>query len=72
MTSEDLILIFERLNMEGRVAVDVDQACAGFAEWLAFAWDRLDNADVALLTSVGATLWSEGLEKESKLKMILH
>ncbi len=29
MTPHDVITIFERLNAEGRAAVDLDHACAG-------------------------------------------
>ena len=61
MTQDDVITIFERLNAEGRATADLDLSCAGFAGWLAQAWDRLDEHEIALLTSVGATLWREGL-----------
>lgn len=63
MTSIDVLTIFERLNIEGRATVDLDFACAGFAGWLAQAWDRLNEDEIALLTSVGATLWREGFAK---------
>lgn len=35
MTPYDVITIFERLNAEGRVVVDLDETCAGFAGGLA-------------------------------------
>ncbi|KGC14322.1 hypothetical protein DM48_332 [Burkholderia gladioli] len=60
MTPKDVLTIFERLNVEGRAAVGLEYTCAGFAGWLAEAWDRLDDRDIAVLTSVGATLWREG------------
>ncbi|MDN7511973.1 hypothetical protein QZL91_21120 [Burkholderia multivorans] len=63
MTPQDVITIFERLNVEGRATVDLDHACAGFAGWMAGAWDRLSDDDVTLLTSVGATLWREGFAR---------
>lgn len=66
MTSGDVITIFERLNAEGRAVVDLDETCAGFAGWLAEAWDRLGDDEIALLTSVGATLWREGFERRQK------
>lgn len=53
----DVITIFERLKAEGRAAVDLEDTCAGFAGWLAEAWDRLDDDEIALLSSVKATLW---------------
>lgn len=60
MTPDDMIAIFERLNIEGRADIPLDEACAGFAGWLAEAQPRLSDDDVAVLTSVGATLWREG------------
>lgn len=63
MTPEDVITIFERLNVEGRADIPLDEACAGFAGWLAATWERLQEDDIALLTSVGATLWREGFSK---------
>lgn len=60
MTPHDVITIFERLNAEGRAAVDLDHACTGFAGWLAGVWDTLGEEDIALLTSIGATLYREG------------
>ncbi|AOJ65388.1 hypothetical protein WJ32_23155 [Burkholderia ubonensis] len=66
MKPSDVITIFERLNAEGRAAVGLEDTCAGFAGWLAEAWDRLDDDDIALLTSVGATLWREGFERCQK------
>ncbi|WP_186084866.1 hypothetical protein [Burkholderia gladioli] len=55
-----MLTIFERLDVEGRATVDLEYTCAWFAGWLAEAWDRLDDRDIAVLTSVGATLWREG------------
>lgn len=60
MAPSDVIAIFEQLNLEGRANVDLDHACAGFAGWLASAWEQLEEEEIALLTSVGATLWREG------------
>jgi hypothetical protein len=60
MNAFDVITIFERLNVEGRADVPIDEAVAGFAGWLAANWDRFEGDDLALLTSVGATLWREG------------
>jgi hypothetical protein len=60
MTPEDALTIFERLNVEGRADVPLDEACAGFAGWLSDHWNELDDDSIALLTSVGATLWREG------------
>ncbi|KVT91923.1 hypothetical protein WK59_03960 [Burkholderia ubonensis] len=65
MTPYDVITIFERLNVEGRVVRDRDETTAGFAGWLAEAWDGLEDDEIALLTSVGATLWAEGFERNS-------
>lgn len=60
MTPHDVITVFEQLNAEGRAMVDMDHACAGFAGWLAEAWNTLSEEDIALLTSIGATLYREG------------
>lgn len=57
MTPFDVITIFERLNVEGRAAVPIDETVAGFAGWLAGVWERLDEDEIALLTSVGASPW---------------
>ncbi|KWC11444.1 hypothetical protein [Burkholderia ubonensis] len=62
----DVITIFERLNAEGRAAVDLEDTCAGFAGWLVEAWDRLDDDEIGLLTSVGATLWREDFDRHQK------
>lgn len=66
MTADDVITIFQRLNVEGRGTVDLDHTIAGFAGWLAGAWHTLDNDAIALLTSVGATLYREGFEQRRK------
>lgn len=63
MTPFDVITIFERLNVEGRANVPLDETVAGFAGWLAESWGRLDEDEIALLTSVGATLWREGFAR---------
>ncbi|MDB5777569.1 MAG: hypothetical protein JWP38_3702 [Herbaspirillum sp.] len=62
MEPEVVITMFERLNVEGRADAGLDLACAGFAGWLAGAWDKLDEDEIALLTSVGAVLWREGFK----------
>lgn len=66
MTPADVITIFERLNAERRAGASLDETCAGFAGWLAEAWERLCDDEIALLTSVGATLWREGFERRQK------
>lgn len=66
MTAVDVITIFERLNVEGRADVPLDEACAGFADWLAENWGRFEGDDLALLTSAGATLWREGFGRRQK------
>lgn len=60
MEADDVITVFERLNAEGRADFSIDDACAGFAGWLAGAWGRLPAQDIALLTAVGSVLWREG------------
>ncbi|SDR37281.1 hypothetical protein SAMN05443245_5205 [Paraburkholderia fungorum] len=62
----DVITIFERLNVEGRAGIPIDEACAGFAGWLADRWESFEGDDLALLTSVGATLWREGFAQRQK------
>lgn len=66
MTADDVITIFERLNVEGCADVPLDEACAGFAGWLAENWGRFEGDDLALLTSLGATLWREGFGQRQK------
>jgi hypothetical protein len=66
MTPDDVITIFERLSVEGRAGVPIDEACAGFAGWLAENWGIFEGDDLALLTSVGATLWREGFAQRQK------
>lgn len=66
MDAKDVLTIFERLNVEGRADVPIDDACAGFAGWLAENWGMFEGDDLALLTSVGATLWREGFAQRRK------
>jgi hypothetical protein len=66
MTSEEVIAVFERLNVEGRADIPIGDACAGFAGWLAENWAMFEGDDLALLTSVGATLWREGFAQRQK------
>ncbi|MFM0405294.1 hypothetical protein [Paraburkholderia dipogonis] len=63
MTPDDVITIFERLNIEGRADISLDETCAGFAGWLAEARPHLTDDDFALLTSVGGTIWREGFAR---------
>ena len=65
MKADDVIAMFEELNMQGRAMGDIDLTCAGFACWLANAWDSLSKEDIATLTSVGAVLWREGFAKRA-------
>ena len=60
MNATEVIAIFERLNIEGCADMPIDDTCAGFAGWLAGAWERLAAQDIALLTAVGSVLWREG------------
>jgi hypothetical protein len=66
MDAADVITVFERLNIEGRADMSVDDTCAGLAGWLAGAWDRLPAQDIALLTAVGSVLWREGFASRRK------
>lgn len=66
MTAYDVLTIFERLNTEGRADIPLDEACAGFAGWLADNWGCFEGDDLAVLTSVGATLWREGFAQRQK------
>ena len=43
----------------------LSQLC-GFAGWLAENWERFEGDDLAVLTSVGATLWREGFAQRQK------
>ncbi|NHV26865.1 hypothetical protein [Burkholderia sp. D-99] len=60
MAPHDVMTIFERVNADGKAAIDLDHACAEFAGWLAEAWSRLSEDEIALLTSIGASLYREG------------
>lgn len=66
MTPEMVMEVFEKLNVEGRADWSIDNTCAGLAGWLAGAWDRLKDDDLAVLTAVGAVLWREGLALRQK------
>jgi hypothetical protein len=66
MSPSDVITIFERLNVEGRADIPLDEAVAGFAGWLSDNWNRFEGDDLAVLTSVGATLWREGFAQRQK------
>jgi hypothetical protein len=66
MTPDDVIAVFERLNVEGRADIPIDEACAGLAGWLAKNWASFEGDDLALLTSVGGTLWREGFAQRQK------
>ncbi|WCM21409.1 hypothetical protein NDK50_08155 [Paraburkholderia bryophila] len=66
MDAMDVITVFERLNVEGRADIPLDEACAGFAGWLAQNWERFEGDDQAVLTSVGAALWREGFAQRQK------
>ncbi|CAB3689786.1 hypothetical protein LMG22037_02918 [Paraburkholderia phenoliruptrix] len=66
MTADDVITVFEQMNAEGRADYSLDDTCAGFAGWLAEAWERLPAQDIALLTAVGAVLWREGFALRQK------
>lgn len=66
MNAKEAIAVFERLNTEGRADMSIDDTCAGFARWLAGAWDGLPVQDVALLTAVGSVLWREGYAQRQK------
>lgn len=66
MTPDDVITIFERLNLEGRADIPLDEATAGFAGWLAGAWSRLEDDDLQLLTTIGAVLWREGFAQRRR------
>jgi hypothetical protein len=66
MTPDDVITMFERMNTEGRADFSLDDTCAAFAGWLAENWERFEGDDLALLTSVGATLWREGFAQRRK------
>jgi hypothetical protein len=67
MTSAYVVALFERLSAQGRPSIGPDLTCAGFAGWLANAWDELEERDLALLTAVGATLWREGFERRPRV-----
>ncbi|WP_087046575.1 hypothetical protein [Caballeronia ptereochthonis] len=58
-TPEDVIAVFEQINIEGKDFTRLEDACAGFAQWLAVEWEGLRDEEVRLLMAVGATLWRE-------------
>ncbi|MFM0693138.1 hypothetical protein PQQ64_12670 [Paraburkholderia graminis] len=66
MNAADVLTVFERLNLEGRADIPIGDACAGFAGWMAANWEKFEGDDLALLTSVGATLWPERFAQRRK------
>jgi putative N-acetylmannosamine-6-phosphate epimerase len=56
-----VLKIFENLYVEDRV-IGVDDATAGLAGWIAEKAATLTDDDFALLTAVGAVLFSKGAE----------
>ncbi|PLZ03055.1 hypothetical protein CY652_07020 [Burkholderia sp. WAC0059] len=64
MKTEDVIAIFEHLNKDGNIDIDLADTCTGFAEWLAKVWNHLGSDDISLLTGVGAVLWREGFARQ--------
>jgi hypothetical protein len=65
MTPEKVISMFELQYLEGKAPVSVEYVCAGFADWLASAWEYLDGEEKTLLMSVGAALWREGYSRRA-------
>lgn len=65
MTPEKVISMFERQYLEGKAPQDTEYVCAGFADWLATAWEYLDGEEKTLLMSVGAALWREGYNRRA-------
>ncbi len=66
MTPEKVIAMFEWQYLAGKAPPDVEYACAGFAGWLAAAWENLDGDEKALLMSVGAALWRDGYDRRAR------
>jgi len=65
MTPEKVLAMFERQYLAEKAPVDVEYAVAGFAEWLASAWERLADDEKTMLMSVGAALWREGYDRRA-------
>jgi hypothetical protein len=65
MTPEKMLALFERHYLAGKTHAEVEYTCAGFAAWLAGAWERLGEDERTVLTGVGATLWREGYERSN-------
>ncbi|WP_250451159.1 hypothetical protein [Caballeronia sp. ATUFL_M2_KS44] len=65
-TTEDVIAVFEQINFEGKDLLRLEDACLGFAKWLAIAWDDLDDEDREILMTVGATVWRESKRGSGK------
>jgi hypothetical protein len=62
MTPEKMLSMFERQYLEGKAPADLEATCAGFATWLAAAWELLDGSEKTLLVTVGAALWRQGFD----------
>ncbi|SPB16496.1 hypothetical protein NOV72_03696 [Caballeronia novacaledonica] len=60
-TPDDVIAIFEQMNFEGKDFFFIEGACVNLAKWLASSWDELDDNDIQILMTVGATLWRESM-----------
>jgi hypothetical protein len=65
MTPEKMMAIFERQFLEGKAPADVERTCAGFAAWLATAWETLGGDERVVLTAVGAALWRDGYTRRA-------
>ena len=60
-TSDDVIAVFEQMNLEGQDLTYLEDACTGLARWLDAAWEDLENKDVQILMTIGATVWRESM-----------
>lgn len=61
MEANDVLNIFERLCLDD-LALSPDEAILELTRWLAARWSELDDEDIAILTSIGATLFQHGLQ----------
>lgn len=58
MKADDVLKVFERLCADD-LALEPDDAVIEFTSWLAERWADLDDEEIAVLTSVGATLFRQ-------------
>jgi hypothetical protein len=63
MTPAKVLAQFERHYLQEKAPSDLEHVCAGLAQWLASAWDLLDEEERTRLIEIGAWLWRESFSR---------